>query len=61
MASIISLDAHRSAQRDEPQCSGVAQHACEIVIFPGIRYERWEDTTPEPAPSKQGQRKGRKR
>ena len=30
----------------------------EIIIFPGVRYERWDDAPPAPKPVKAG--KGRK-
>lgn len=31
----------------------------EIVLFPGIRYERWEDDTPKPKMRKRAKRRDR--
>ena len=38
---------------------GGSTRACEIVIFPGVRYERWEDDSAKPTPQKK--KKARKR
>lgn len=36
--------------------------ACEIVIFPGVRYERWtESTPPAPAPKPAPKKRRRRR
>jgi hypothetical protein len=49
--------------RSERAVHRIEREPCEIVIFPGVRYERWTSDnppapTPEPAPSKKrGRRK----
>ena len=38
---------------DATASAGAAVQRCEIIIFPGVRYERWDDaasTPPAPAP-----------
>lgn len=34
--------------------------SAEIVFFPGVRYERWEDQPPMPAPAKPQKRAKRR-
>lgn len=40
MATI--LDFRPSGSRSGAENAGAARAPCEIVIFPGVRYERWE-------------------
>jgi hypothetical protein len=38
------------------------QSACEIILFPGVRYERWVETPPpEPANTQVRKRRSKKR
>jgi hypothetical protein len=30
--------------------------ACEVIIFPGVRYERWDEIPPAPAKAKRRSR-----
>ena len=49
MATIYRITQTAAPQR---QPAGTANGgSAEIILFPGVRYERWEDDTP-PAPSK---------
>ena len=59
MATILNFPAAATRDRSsepslEPQCSA------EIVIFPGIRYEHWDEGE-APKPTKAKRRKGRAR
>lgn len=36
-----------------------ASVACEIILFPGVRYERWVDQQPVPAQRESAQKKPR--
>ena len=49
MATIYSFRPAGPAVRDETIRAQSAP--CEIILFPGVRYERWEDTAP-PQPKK---------
>jgi len=56
MATIIEFrGGHHSAQRR------VLRSACEIVLFPGVRYERWEAKPVENAQARPKRRTSRKR
>jgi len=47
MATILEFQRSGIAPRDATSNSGeAAQAGAEIIIFPGVRYERWEDTPP---------------
>lgn len=47
MATILAFRAHgMKSQSGLPRAAHVAP--AEIVIFPGIRYERWEETPSQP-------------
>lgn len=47
MATILAFRAHGAKSQSALERSAHATPA-EIVIFPGIRYERWEETPPSP-------------
>ena len=53
MATILEFPQSDHVARGSENGSG---HACEIIIFPGIRYERWEDAAP-PSPEQEQPRK----
>jgi len=36
------------------------QQPCKILIFTGVRYERWTDETTPPAPAPAPKRRGRR-
>ncbi len=40
---------------------GAHSAGCEIVIFPGVRYEHWERQAAQPAQTQEKQKAGRKR
>jgi hypothetical protein len=42
MDNIVRLSRPQNERRDRPEGETSAQSA-EIVIFPGVRYERWDD------------------
>ena len=59
MASILKFVARN---RTQPERSGATAGQCEIVIFPGVRYERWQDEeTPKPTPRPKRRRTRRAR
>lgn len=44
MATILEFQRSGSAPRDaRAEAGGAAQAGAEIIIFPGVRYERWDD------------------
>ncbi len=45
MAAVINLDTVRLMRNIEDAPLHETQNA-EIILFPGIRYERWEDEAP---------------
>ena len=49
MAHIVEFRPPSNRSERRPRADAPA--AAEIILFPGVRYERWEDDTP-PAPSK---------
>ncbi len=54
MADIISISAHASADR-RPSRSAESEVEAEIIVFPGVRYERADgpnDEADEPGPDK---------
>jgi hypothetical protein len=54
MADVISISAHQRRGYQPPHLSGAG---ATIILFPGVRYERPEDTTDEagePARSPKG-------
>lgn len=56
MANILEF---RQGQRASgAHRNGLSQPA-EIVFFPGVRYERWEETPPAPAAKKRARRRDR--
>ena len=62
MATILEFPQSDSSSRGSASHCGSA--TCEIIIFPGIRYERWEDHAPQPeeaAPRKKARAKKRDR
>ena len=44
MATILNFKPTEAASRGEPAAAAI--RTCEIIIFPGIRYERWDETSP---------------
>jgi hypothetical protein len=56
MATIIVFDTARCARPASPARS---RGGAEIVIFPGIRYERTPDSDPEPSPAGEGRKRDR--
>jgi len=44
MATIFNFRAAAPSSGPVPQRDESAP--CEIIIFPGVRYERWEETVP---------------
>lgn len=64
MGKIVEFASRTMATGQRPAAPGRAQQ-CEIVIFPGVRYERWEceasaPPPPDPAPVSGKARRGRK-
>lgn len=60
MSKIVEFASRHNPASMRTGPSGQTQ-PCEIVIFPGVRYERWNDApakpnTPEPAPGKKSRR-----
>jgi hypothetical protein len=48
-ALIIKLNNEIPASQEEPDAGEVRnQHSAEVIIFPGVRYERWGDMQSEP-------------
>ena len=58
MATIVKFKPAGGGSRDATTAAVKAQ--CEIILFPGVRYERWE-TTPPPQPVKTGGEKKQRR
>ena len=58
MATIIAFSTARCARTAAPERS---QAGAEIVIFPGVRYERTPDSGPEPSPGPQAPARKRDR
>ena len=57
MATIINIaERSRSATRDQ-QGQPQRPASCEIVIFPGVRYERWQEDDTPPAPRRKRKRR----
>ena len=64
MGKIVEFAGRTMTTGQRPAGPGRAQQ-CEIVIFPGVRYERWDSDAsappaPEPAPVSGNRRRGRK-
>ena len=60
MASILQFVARTDQVRRRISSEAVSQ--CQIVIFPGVRYERWEDNVankPTPKPKRKRTRRAR--
>ena len=60
MASILQFVARTDQVRS--RISSEAALPCQIVIFPGVRYERWEDdggNKPTPRPKRKRARRAR--
>lgn len=54
MATILEF---RAQSREAPVgAARSTSRTAEVVLFPGVRYERWGEAAPQPAP-----RKGRRR
>jgi hypothetical protein len=45
MADIIALKRSHIRSEKKPPAGGI----CDVIIFPGVRYERWEDRSSGPA------------
>jgi hypothetical protein len=57
MGMILTFVARsREATHTASSKTGKAQ-TCEIVLFPGVRYERWSDESEKPAPQKKRAKK----
>ena len=58
MADIVKLDWLDQPRRSRAR-AGRPTQPCEIVIFPGVRYERWveEQTPPAPTPAPKRRRR----
>ena len=57
MAMIVQLSSYsRKGNTPKP----VVATGAEIVLFPGIRYERWDDRDEMPTASKSRRRRARK-
>jgi hypothetical protein len=61
MASILKFVARDVDEQH--RIRGSAEGPCQIVIFPGIRYERWaeDDAAPKPTPRPKRRRTRRAR
>lgn len=60
MASILKFIARDVGEQRRTR--GSADGPCQIVIFPGVRYERWaEDDAPKPTPRPKRRRTRRAR
>ena len=62
MGKIVEFANHAMAMGPRPATRAVSQ-PCEIVIFPGIRYERWDSQAAaptKPAPARGKKRRSRK-
>ena len=65
MGKIVEFASSARTMGSRPASRRGAETQCEIVIFPGVRYERWESdagspTNPDPAPVSGRRRRGRK-
>jgi len=50
MAMIIRLDrTPEAAQVEAIADDGCRQESAEIILFPGVRYERWSEKAPQSA------------
>ncbi len=60
MAMILKFSARSSAKTD---ASAPYEGPCEVILFPGVRYERWSEDVcaPQPKPQKKRTAKKRKR
>ena len=45
---------------DATASAGAAVQRCEIIIFPGVRYERWDAASTPPAPAPEPGKKRRR-
>jgi hypothetical protein len=52
MADILEFPVRRSTSSTPSQRVRRRRAAAEIVIFPGVRYERWEEAVPAAGPAK---------
>jgi hypothetical protein len=64
MGKIVEFASHAMAQGPR-RAARIGSQPCEIVIFPGIRYERWDSQAvqprqPDPAPVRGKKRRSRK-
>ena len=50
MATILEFRA--SKEKPQRKIRRRSRRTAEIVIFPGVRYERWADNTPPPTPKR---------
>ena len=58
MGSIIKFVAVTKSNRRRTALEGKSTTTCEIVIFPGVRYERWSEDSSKPvAQPKRGKRR----
>lgn len=53
MDNIVRLSRPQNERRIEREADAAAQSA-DIVIFPGVRYERWDDDTGDVASASTG-------
>lgn len=50
MGNILRFVVRNKAMSKANAASGAGRRICEIVIFPGVRYERWSGDAEKPHP-----------
>lgn len=59
MALIIRLNNEFLPAQDEPANEEFrAEETAEVILFPGVRYERWSDAQPETGVRRSGDAQG---
>ena len=52
MATVFEFRTSTPARRSASNSSGSSGSTAEIVFFPGVRYERWEEASQEDKPKR---------
>ena len=52
MATIVEFRTSAPARRSASNARGASGSTAEIVFFPGVRYERWEEAAQESKPKR---------
>lgn len=60
MGDVVRLQRIEEPRRSARRIDAKQQQPCQILIFTGVRYERWSDETTPPAPAPAPKRRRRR-